>query len=343
MSDPGVVLERLARDDWGTAEGKRRAALVPWLVAGAAVALVLGGRLLDVGSVAEVENFVVLFTSIVVEALPFVLIGAAVSAAIEVFVSERAFERVAKLPRGLQIPGAVAGGLAFPVCECGSVPVARRLIRRGLHPTAALTFMLAAPIVSPVTIVSTAVAYQGRAATEMVLGRVGLGIIVAVTVALVLGHGRGADLIRARVAASGSDHSHGGGRASSFLDHLGADFMFMGKFVVAGAALAAALQTFVPQSVFTGVLAAPLVAVLLMMGLAFMLSLCSEADAFVAVSFIQFPLSSQLAFLVFGPVIDIKLAMLYTASFGRAATVRLLVTSALVVIAGAAIFQLVVA
>ena len=319
---------------------------LPYALGATALALIVGGRLADIRSVASIENFVVVFTSIVVEALPFILIGAAVSAAIEVFVSDRMFERVARLPRALQIPGAVLGGVAFPVCECGSVPVARRLILRGIHPTAAVTFMLAAPIVNPVVVASTWVAYQGREPMQMVAGRVILGIVVAVGVALFLGRGRGPELIRARTLAAGHAHDHDhdhdhdhSGRARAFLDHIGSDFTFMGKFVVAGAALAAAFQTVIPTSAFTGVLTAPIVAAPFLMALAFMLSLCSEADAFVAVSFIQFPLSSQLAFLVFGPMIDIKLAMLYGATFGRGFLLRLMAVAAILTIDGAAIFH----
>jgi uncharacterized protein len=103
------------------------------------------------------------------------------------------------------------------------------------------------------------------------------------------------------------------------------------------------MQTAVPQSVFTGALTTPLVGAGLLMVLAFLLSLCSEADAFVAVSFIQFPLGPQLAFLVFGPILDIKLALLYTAAFGKGFAVRLALVTAPVVIAGAMIFQAVFA
>ena len=124
-----------------------------------------------------VQTFLVIGTSIAVEALPFVLLGALVSAAIEVFVPERWFERIARLPLPLQIPGVALAGMAMPVCECGSVPVARRLIVRGVHPAAGIAFMLAAPIINPIVLLSTAVAYQGRGALEMVIGRAALGLL----------------------------------------------------------------------------------------------------------------------------------------------------------------------
>jgi uncharacterized membrane protein YraQ (UPF0718 family) len=123
-----------------------------------------------------------------------------------------------------------------------------------------------------------------------------------------------------------------------FVDHLGTDLLLMGKFIVIGAALAAAMQTLVPQSVFTSLLTGPVFGVLIMIVLAFVLSLCSEADAFVAVSFIQFPLSSQLAFLTAGPVLDFKLAMLYGGTFGRTFVLKVAAVLVPVVFAGSLLF-----
>jgi uncharacterized membrane protein YraQ (UPF0718 family) len=310
------------------------------LASGVAASLLVA-RLGGVGQSAAAQNFVVVFTAIVVEALPFVLLGALVSALLEVVVPERAFARVARLPVKLQVPGVVAGALAFPVCECGSVPVARRLILKGVHPAAGIAFMLAAPIVNPVVVVSTAVAYQGNHQAQMVAGRLVLGLTLAVVVGWVIGQGGAGQLLEQREASH--EHAHAGGRARRVVDHLVGDVLFMGRFLVAGAALAAALQTAVPQSAFSGLLGAAPVSALAMMGLAFLLSLCSEADAFVAISFGHFPLSSQLAFLVFGPVMDLKLALLYAGTFGKAFLLDVVLASAAVTVVGAMLFDLLVA
>jgi uncharacterized protein len=316
-----------------------------------AFGLLFGGLLVlacarfgGLGEVASVENFVLIFTSIVIEALPFVLLGALVSALIEVFVPDDVFARVSRLPLHMQMPAAVLGGFAFPVCECGSVPVARRLILRGVHPAAGLAFMLASPILNPIVVLSTIVAYQGPNMAAMVAGRAALGLVVAMVAGWLLGRTRGDRLLRPRPGAANGHHGHqrDRGRVRALVGHLSDDFLFMGKFVVAGGALAAALQTAVPQSFFTGVLAAPLVGALVMLALAFLLSLCSEADAFVAVSFIQFPLSAQLGFLVFGPVIDLKLALLYGATFGRGFVLKLTLVAAVVTLAGTAVFGAIV-
>jgi uncharacterized protein len=298
------------------------------------------GRIFELAEVDTAQTFLVIATSIVVEALPFVLLGALVSALLEVYVPDRAFESVARLPLRLQVPGAALAGFAMPVCECGSVPVARRLILRGVHPAAAVGFMLSSPIINPIVLLSTAVAYQGQAALEMTAGRAILGIVVALATATIIGRTRAATVLRPRRA---QHHHHGrGSRPRAVADHLTADLLFMGRFVIAGAVLAALMQTAVPQSVFTGVLTTPFLGAGLLMTLAFILSLCSEADAFVAVSFIQFPLGPQLAFLVFGPILDIKLALLYGATFGGRFVVRLLVVTVPLVLVGAMIFQEVV-
>jgi uncharacterized protein len=328
---------------WGADAHFRRsrpgAASVPLALSAAlfVVLVVVGGRLAQVDSVAEVSTFTVIFASIAVEALPFVLLGALMSALIEVFVSDRAFERVSRLPLRLQVPGLALCGMAMPVCECGSVPVARRLILRGVHPGAGVAFMLAAPILNPVVLFSTWVAYSGQNPALMVAARAGLGMVLATASGLLIAR-MGAGRLLARPDA-GHHHHHGAGRIRRVMDHLSADFFFMGKFVVAGAALAAALQTMVPQDVFTGVLTTPLVGAGLLMVFAFLLSLCSEADAFVAISFVQFPIGAQLAFLVFGPVLDIKLSLLYAATFGWAFVARLAVITIPIVLGGSMLVQ----
>src|SRR5205085_6194 len=141
---------------------------------------VVVGRAFHLEDVPAVSTFVLVAVSILVEALPFVLVGALVSALIAVAVPERAFARVARLPLAVQLPAAALGAFAFPVCDCGTVPVARRLLTRGLHPAASLTFMLAAPIVNPLVLASTWVAYGGgRRGLEVRPARPALALGVA--------------------------------------------------------------------------------------------------------------------------------------------------------------------
>jgi uncharacterized protein len=282
-------------------------------LAGLAIAL----RAVDFGALPGFQNFLLVFSSLLIEAVPFVLLGAVVSAGIEVLVPARVFERMALLPAPLQLPAGALAGVAFPVCECGSVPVARRLAAKGLSPAAAVTFMLAAPILNPVVIASTVIAYRGRDTMwVMVGGRALLGLVAAMAVGWVVA-GKSKGTIFRPAADSEEGHAAHESKLAAFFSHLSGDFVFMGRYLVLGAAVAAALQTFVPQTVLGSVADTPIIALVSMMGLAFVLSLCSESDAFVAASFVQFGPGAQLAFLVFGPMLDTKLGFLYSATFDR--------------------------
>jgi uncharacterized protein len=308
---------------------------------------------MEVGEIGEsdaVSGAVVVFVSITVEALPFVLLGALVAAAMAVLVPDRVFTRIADLPRALQVPGAAIGGMAFPVCECGSVPVARRLALRGLDQSASVAFMLAAPILNPVVLASTAVAFQGNDALAMTLGRAGIGLAVAIAGGLLLARfirTRQDTALPARSADAEQAHDHGGeraghgrsGRLEAIVEIASADLLLMGRFVVAGAALAATAQAIVPTDVLTGLGDSALLGPLVLMLVAFVLSLCSEADAFVAASFSQFTPGAQLAFLTFGPVFDMKLGLLYGVTFGRFFAVALALLAVPLVLVASVLMQ----
>ena len=316
---------------------------LPWL-AGAAVVVLLAGRLVGATGFAAAQTFTIIFTAIVVEALPFVLLGAFASAAIEVYVSDDALGRITKLPPALQLPAAALGGFAFPVCECGSVPVARRLMRRGMHPSAGIAFMLASPIFNPIVLLATWVAYSPRGfGAQMVLGRASLGLVVALIAGWALGNEGIEKLLRGAAPVVGShQHATRSDRLGSFVSHLTGDFFFMGKFLILGAALSAGFQTLLPQSLVSGVARTAVIGTLALMAIAYVSSLCSEADAFVAVSFTQFNLGSQLAFLVFGPILDFKLTFLYGAAFQKRFIATLAVVVVPLVVAGGLFFEVLV-
>jgi uncharacterized membrane protein YraQ (UPF0718 family) len=270
------------------------------------------------------QTFALVFSSIAIEALPFVLIGAVIAALLARFVPSRAFAWIGRLPLPLQVPAASLAGIALPVCECGSVPVARQLIAQGVHPAAGLGFMLAAPVINPIVLTTTFVAYSPHGlGFQFVAGRALVGLFTAITVGFVA---RDADatLLRPR------EHDHDHGR-SGLVDHVLGDFVSMGRWVVLGAGLAGLFQATVPQDAFSSVGGARMLSTLAMMGLAFALSLCSEADAFVGAGFSGMPYGAQLAFLTFGPVADFKLALLYGATFKRGTALKVIAAAAAVV------------
>jgi uncharacterized protein len=289
----------------------------------------------DLGRFAWVRTFFVIFGSLLIQALPFVLLGALAAALVEVFVPIGWFEKLGVLPRPLQLPAAAVAGIAFPICECGSVPVARRLMQRGLMPSAAVTFMLAAPVLNPVVIASTFVAFRGRTTLwTMVGGR----LLVAIAVGWVIGNRSKDELLKPNPEEL-DEHLLELGRPEArwrrFFVHLGNDFLFMGRYLLLGATIAAAIQTFLPTSLLTGLAERQAISIIAMMALAAALSLCSESDAFVAASFVQFGPSAMLGFLVFGPMVDLKLVSLYAGTFRRGFARTVVVVAAVATFVGA--------
>lgn len=287
--------------------------VVAGLVVVAALAQPWLAQALDVPAIA---NWSTIFVAVVVQAMPFLVLGVAVSGAVTAFVPPGAI--MALLPRhsALAVPVAAVAGAALPGCECGSVPIARRLMGGGVAPAAALTFLLSSPAINPVVLVATAVAFPGR--PEMVLARAVGGLLAAAAVGWVWAVlGRDDLLARARRPVA-----RDGGKLSTFLSTAQHDFLSAGGFLVVGAAAAATLQSVVPRSVVDAFAGSVWGSVLALAVLAVVLAICSEADAFVVASLKQFSPTAQLAFLVVGPMVDVKLIALHIGTFGRAFAAR---------------------
>jgi uncharacterized membrane protein YraQ (UPF0718 family) len=296
------------------------------------VALCTRGTLRGSLNPVALRTWTTVFVAIVVQALPFLALGVLVSGAITALVSPTVLERV--LPRSalLAVPGAALAGTALPGCECASVPVAGRLTAQGVQPAAALAFMLAAPAVNPVVLVATAVAFPGQ--PRMVLARFLGSLATAVVVGLVWSRvGDRSWVARARDRLAGGD----GPRWPAFCSAARHDLWDAGGWLVVGAAAAATLQVVVPRSLLLAVAGQPLLAVLALGGLAVLLAICSEADAFVAASLREFSLTARLVFLVVGPAVDVKLVAMQTGVFGRRFAARFApLTFAVAVVCGVA-------
>lgn len=263
-----------------------------------------------------IANFSTVFVAIVLQAVPFLALGVTVSAAIGTFVPAGLLPRVLPNRPAFAVPVAAVAGAALPGCECGSVPIARRLVDRGAPAAAALSFLLSAPAINPVVLVATAVAFPGR--PEMVLGRLVAGLLAATVVGWVWAR-LGSD----RLLRSGRrTHVHDGPRTSTFLQIAQHDFLNAGGFLIVGAATAALLQTVVPRRVLDSVAGHGVLAVCALALLAVVMAICSEADAFIAASLKQFSPTAQLAFMVVGPMVDVKLIALQAGTFSRAFAVR---------------------
>jgi uncharacterized membrane protein YraQ (UPF0718 family) len=290
---------------------------------------------------------VTIFFGIFVEALPFLLAGVLVSSAIHLFVTPERMQRLLpRRPLGAALVGATLG-LVFPVCECGAVPTARSLMQKGAPVPLGLAFMLASPVVNPIVIASTAVAFAGVLGWGFVAGRIGLSLAIAVAVALVLGRGPVAHTVLARGDHGGHgdardhDHGHRGDPALlRLLWHAGDEFFEMGRYLVVGGLLAAGLQVSLSPTALLTLRHGVVLPVLVMMALAIVLSICSTVDAFVALSFVgSFAPPALLAFLVFGPMIDLKSTLMFTTAFRRRIVVGIVALTALLVLGAGVALQ----
>ncbi|MFZ4674248.1 MAG: permease [Nodosilinea sp.] len=312
----------------------------------------------------QLNNGITLFFSLLVEAMPFLLIGVLFSSVLLLFVDEQ--KLLAIMPKNVVL-AALAGsliGFMFPVCECGNIPVARRLLMKGAPSAVAIGFLLAAPTVNPVVFWATWIAFRDQ--PEIVFLRVGFTLIVAVTIALIFSaqedmrpflqdnltrmmgepeSSAAADPEGSPLLKSGTFlmQSPGqllqldappaqvlaqvavappplGTRLQMMVDNMVLELRELGAVLVIGSAIAALVQVAVPREIILGLGQGPVTSILAMMALAWVVSICSTVDAFFALSFAStFTSGALLAFLVFGPMIDLKnISLLLTVFKGRA-------------------------
>ncbi len=285
------------------------------------------------------NDFAVAFLSVLFEGIPFLLLGALVSGLVDVFVPATTMQRF--LPKNAGAAILVSGllGLIFPMCECGSVVVIRRFIRKGLPVSAAVTYMLSAPIVSPIVAISTFAAFRGQNPMLMTSLRLGIGFLIAILVGFVVRQIPTESLLQPNILAQKSarrrsglsvgaepierdfaDLAAGAGFGRKILlsiQSATADFLDVAFFLVIGTAITSLFNTAIDRAVIDPLATNPPIAILSMMGLAAAIALCSTTDAFIAASFTTFPFAAKLAFLLFGPVFDLKLFWLYGMVFRR--------------------------
>jgi uncharacterized membrane protein YraQ (UPF0718 family) len=278
-------------------------------------------------------DFLLTFSAILWEAMPFIVVGAVIAGILEEFLPQQFIARI--LPTQL-LPAVMVGallGLIFPMCECGIVVVMRRLLRKGLPLACCVAYLLAGPIINFVVILSTWFAFRDHKIGPEMLGlRCGLGFVVAVVTALIVHwqYRKYGESLLITVARPGRSHaaqptemSASPTKRHSLFRRLGNisstalhDFVDITVFLILGAVLAAVAKQYIaPDEVESLSREAPLLVIAGMMLLAALMCLCSEADAFVAASFTTLHISGKLAFLVYGPMVDIKLMMMYTRIF----------------------------
>jgi uncharacterized membrane protein YraQ (UPF0718 family) len=267
--------------------------------------------------------FATVFLGIFIEAVPFLLLGTMASGLVEVFIPQ---EWIARFSPRRALPAALLGsllGLVFPVCECGVIPLANRLFRKGLPVSMGISFLLAAPVLNPIAIFSTAAAFGWG---NMLAWRLGLTLIISVTVGVAFSAEKNISKIlrlplfdvELPVLSVKTDHESIGRKLSRALIVGANEFFNMGRYLVMGALLAATMPTFIPQTSLLAMGSGPFLSVIAMLTLAVVLSICSTVDAFVALGFVgTFSFGSILSFLVLGPMVDIKSTLMYLQVFRR--------------------------
>lgn len=300
----------------------------------------------------EFGDFAKAFLSVLFEGAPFLLLGSLISGFVDVFVSS---ERITKMLPKKPAPAIfLAGllGLIFPMCECGSVVIVRRFIRKGLPLAVATSYMLTAPIVSPIVALSTYKAFTGQEPWLMVCLRLGFGYLIGVTVAFVVHQlplsrvaqpGLTGSPAKRRTGLSVSGEPGAEGTEAAPVDFAQmvagasrprkvmlaiqsatADFLDVAFFFVIGTAITSVFAVGVNREFIAPIAQSPFLSVVGLMVIAALLALCSTTDAFVAATqFAAFSQASKLAFLLFGPVFDLKLFWLYGLVFRRKFVVAL--------------------
>lgn len=296
------------------------------------------------------RDIAIYFTTIMLEAIPFLLLGALISAIIEEFVSE---ERISKMIPKNRVLGSLVGiflGLFIPACDCAVIPIAMRLKKKKVPTNVIVSFMLASPIISPVVLLSTFFAFGetekmllfGFEMPKLFVYRTIFGVVVALVVGIILDIICKDAVLKEEIYEHNHhhhdhehihtcNHHHEGcscsnheketgpiGRVKNIINIMYGDFMGIISYMAVGALLAATMQILLPISNIGGIVQNKYISTFIMMLLAFALSLCSTSDAFIARTFMNsLSKNSILAFILLGPMIDIKNTILLNKSFNK--------------------------
>lgn len=264
-----------------------------------------------------IKNIGVIFTSIFFESLPFLLLGAFISALIETFVSN---EKIVKLIPKNKVLGSIVGvflGFFLPACDCAVIPISKRLLKKKVPINVAISFMLASPIINPVVLLSTYYAFYN---TEPKI--FWLRLIFGIVISLIIGTIMGIIFNKKKVITNSSDededieclececdhchHDHDN-KFMSVIKHTALDFFDVVKYLMFGALLASLVQVLLPRDVLLVFNNNSILSIIVLMVFAYLISLCSTSDSFVGKSLLSsFGQSSIVAYLLLGPMIDIK-------------------------------------
>lgn len=293
-------------------------------------------------SISKFESWMWSYLGIIVEALPFLLIGAVLSALIQIYLSDEFIKKI--IPKNSIIGYFIAAisGIFFPVCECAIVPITRSLIKKGLPVGIGMTFMLAVPIVNPVVIMSTYYAFPNE--INVVIYRTLGGVIGALIVGMVIGFiydkKKSTDIIRSDdvgvycdcCSFSNNYYISLKGKIKNLVLNASNEFLNISIYFIFGAFFSSIFVVFLQDGLIENMTGGKIIGIVIMMVLGFLLSLCSEADAFVAKGFMDnFGFPGVIAFLILGPMMDLKNLILAFGFFKKKFVLKLLIVISIVV------------
>lgn len=275
-----------------------------------------------------------IFLSIIIEALPFVLLGSILSGFIEVFLSPEKVATYLPKQKFLRILFGTFIGFIFPSCECGIVPIINRFLEKKVPSYTAVPFLVTGPIINPIVLFATYSAF-GNSVKFLLLRLVG-AICIALILGSLLAFVLDDNILKASTPQTHHEQVHlpFGKKLFLALAHAIDEFFDTGRYLIIGSLLASMMQIYVPTRLLTEISHQPILAILVMMFLAFLLSLCSEADAFIGASLLSnFGMVPVLAFLLIGPMVDIKNILMMQQYFKKRFILQFIGISSLSVIA----------
>lgn len=282
----------------------------------------------------SVLQWFAIFISIIIEALPFVLLGTILSGIIEVFITPDIVNKFLPKNEFLRVLFGTFVGFVFPSCECGIIPIINRFLEKKVPSYTAVPFLATAPIINPIVLFATYSAF-GNSIRFLILRFVG-ATIVAIALGVMLAFLVDDNILKEDAKPTHfHDYSDKKWYQKIFLAlaHAIDEFFDTGRYLVFGTLIASAMQIYLPTRVLTTIGHSPITAILVMMLLAFILSLCSEADAFIGASLLStFGIAPVMAFLLIGPMIDIKNLMMMVNSFKTRFIVQFISVSSLIII-----------
>ncbi|MFW2490423.1 permease [Clostridium chromiireducens] len=285
--------------------------------------------------ISKFKNFYTIFISILIQGLPFILVGSFISAVIQIYISPDTFIKI--FPKNIFLSCIIAAfsGILFPICDCGTIPIVKGLIKKKVPIAAAITFMLAAPIVNPIGILSTIYAFQGM--KSVVICRISAGIVISILVGLIMQFSMkkeddiliiNDDEINCNCGFCSSDYDSSSDafkRLKAVFIHTGDEFFNTGKFMIIGTFLSSIFQTAISMNNNMYLPNDNKSSLITMILLSFLLSVCSTSDAFVAKGFLKlFSINSVMGFLVVGPMLDIKNTIMLFGNFNKKFVIKLI-------------------